>query len=246
MRKLAYIGISSFVLLFTSCMEEIDNWYTNTSDFDGRFVVATTCEEYSSDNTTIADGNELMIYNSAANIENEIIIDTHVAGHAIKGKFKVTGNTAEFTAAEVADNLSRSSGLSDDDFYVLKNGAPDKYPSGLGDPESAGIEHEGVQLYSRLSLGNGKIIPKAATTIGGNVSDSVYVETTMYFDLVTIESYQIPEADWSDPNEPEYDWRVKAGSRTNAAGWEEHWTLAGYRYTGFPEDVNPKVPIIEN
>jgi hypothetical protein len=227
-------------------MEEIDNWYTNTADFDGRFVVATTCKEYSSDNTTIADANELMIYNSAANVKNEIIIDTHIAGFPIKGKFTVTGNTLEFSATDAVDNRSRSAELSDDDFYVLEDGTPVASPSDLDDPEAAGIEYDGVQLYARLSVEAGKIIPKAATTIGGNVSDSVFVETTMYFDLVTIESYQIPEADWSDPNVPEYGWRVKAGSRTNAAGWEEHWTLAGYRYTGFPEDVNPSVPVIEN
>lgn len=245
MRKLAYIGISFIVLLFTSCMEEIDNWYTNTATFDGRFVVAATCEEYSSDNTAIEDGEELMIYNSAANVADEIIVDTHVAGLPVKGKFKVTGDALEFKGTATVENLSRSAELSDDDYLLIYNGNYYK-PSALGDPEGAGEEYEGLHLYCRMSLELGKIISKAATTIGGNVSDSVYVKTTMYVDQLTIESYQTDQNDWSDPNVPEYAWRVKAGSRANADGMEEHWTFGGYRYTGFPEDVNPKVPEIEN
>lgn len=247
MRKLAYIGISSLVLLFTSCTEEIDNWYTSTAAYDGRFVIAATCEEDDDDNTTIADGEEMMIYNSAANIANEIIVDVHVAdGFPVKGKFNVSGDAREFTATTPVDNISRSAGLSDDDFYVLEDGTPVAYPSDLETPASAGIEYDGIQLYARVSVEMGKIVPDGATTIGGNVSDSVYVETTMYADYLTIESYQTPQDTWEDSTIPEFAWRIKDGSRTNAAGWEEHWTFSGYRYTGFPEDGNPSVPIIEN
>jgi hypothetical protein len=67
----------------------------------------------------------------------------------------------------------------------------------------------------------------------------------MYFDYLVIESYETPQDTWSDPATPEYAWRIKEGSRVNADGWEEHWTLSGYRYTGLPEDLGNKPPIIE-
>lgn len=248
MRKLAYIGVSSLVLLFTSCMEEIDNWYTNTAAYDGRFVIAATCDEYSSDNTTIEDGEELMMYNSAANIENQIIVDVHVAGFALKGKFDVTGDAREFTATTPVDNISRAATYAGADLYLLSatGDFTSTHPSTLAAPTTAGVERAAIQLYARLSLELGKIMPDGATTIGGNVSDSVYVETTMYADYLTIESYQTPQAGWADSTIPEFAWRIKDGSRTNADGWEEHWTFSGYRYTGFFEDGNPSVPIVEN
>jgi hypothetical protein len=245
MRKLIYLLSISFVMVFfTSCLEEIDNWYSNTSTFDGRFVVAATCEEYSSDNTTIEDGNEVLIYNSAANIENEIWIDTHVAGFPLKGKFKVIGSSLEFKAEGTTDNSSRSAEISDNDFYIIYQGEY-YYPSDLGTPDGLGEEYEAVQLYARLSLEEGKITPNGATTIGKNISDAVSLKTTMYFDLLVVESYQIPQEEWVDSEIPEYNWRIKEGSRHNADGWEEHWTFTGYRYTGLPEDGNLVPPIIE-
>ncbi|MFV0267671.1 MAG: lipid-binding protein [Draconibacterium sp.] len=246
MRKLIYISIASLMVL-SSCFEEKDNWYSNTRAYDGRFVVAITCEEYSDDNKTIKDGEEVLLYNSAANVENEIIIDTHVAGHALKGKFSLAGTPLEFSAEEVVvENISRSAELSDNDFYVLnESGTPVARPSGLGTPDTADVEYPGVQLYSRLSLLGGNIRPDGATTIGGNTSDSIYVKVKTYCDFVTIESYLLPEEEWNKPDVPEYAWRLKENSRSNASGWEENWTFSGYRYTGFPEDLNPDTPIIE-
>jgi hypothetical protein len=103
---------------------------------------------------------------------------------------------------------------------------------------AAGQLNDGIQLYTRVTLEEGKIIPKGATTIGGNTSDSVYVKIILHSDLVQFESYTLPEDEWEDPQVPEYAWRLKPGSNTPApaADWDEHWTLAGYRYTGFPED----------
>lgn len=225
------------MVLFTSCFEDTDNWYSETSSYDGRYVVAQSCEEYSDDDTAIEDGEELMIYNSATDIENEIIIDFSLAGNPLKGKFNVSGTSASFSASGiVVENLSRTV-LEDDDYYVTENGSPVGYPSDLETPTEAGTEYTGMQIYARLSLEEGKVIPEGATTIGGNVSDSAYVKVTAYHDYLIIESYQLPEDEWDSPETPKFGWRVKDGSRTNADGQEEHWTLSGYRYTGFPEDM---------
>ncbi len=253
MKKIGYcLALAMMTALFTSCFEDVDNWYTETSEYDGRYVVATTCDEYSDDDTTIEDGNELLIYNSAANVKNQIIIDSYIAinkedniSFHIKGKFDVEGSPSGFKATTSTSNIASSTTLNNDEYYVIFDGVYYRL-SDLGEPTEAGEEYDGVQLYSHLSIDEGKIIPQGATTIGGNVSDSVYLAITTYAEYLTIESYQIPENEWTVAGVPEFDWRVKAGSRTNADGWEEHWTLDGYRYTGYPED-NPstKPPITE-
>ena len=255
MKKIKYyLALILIPALFTSCFEKLDNWYSNTATFDGRYEVATTCDEYSDYDQTIRDGNILMIYNSAADIANQIIIDSYIAtdpddgsSFQVKGKFDVEGNASDFKATQSTPNIASSADVNDDEYYVVdEDGNPIDYPSDLPTPTGVGEEYPGVQQYSRVSIDEGKIISKGATTIGGNVSDSVYLAITAYSEYLIFESYQTPEDTWVVPGVPEFDWRVKDGSRTNADGWEEHWKFAGYRYTGFPED-NPstKPPITE-
>lgn len=246
MKKLiSILGVSLVVVFFTSCFEEVDNWYTNTSQYDGRFTVAMTCDEYSDDNTTITDGEELLIYNSAANVENEIIIDASIAGIHVRGKFQVTGDPQAFKGQNESSNLSyKSELLTSNGYYIYYNGS--LYDPAQNLPEEAGEEIDGIQSYARVSMEEGKITPLSKTTIGGNKSDGVYVNVTLYTDAFIFEGYETPQDTWANPKEPEFAWRIKVGSRENFDGAEEHWTLDGYRYTGYPED-NPSTqpPIIE-
>ena len=237
MKKIFYLfSILLITLSISSCQEELDNWYTETASYDGRYVVATTCEEYSSDDTSIEDGLELMFYNSATNVADEIWMDTEVAGQHIKGKFKLTGDPSSFKGNETVENIASDSYYIDTDYGWAPFSS--NYAQYFRVPTAAGQLNDGIQLYTRITLEEGKILPGAAISIGGNVSDSVYVKTIMHHDFVKFESYQIPEKDWEDPEVPEFAWRVKAGSNTpaTAADWDEHWTLTGYRYTGMPED----------
>jgi len=270
MKKLVYIsGILSIMVFFTSCFKEKDNWYTNTFQYDGRYSVAQTCsdrgdltdilftDDYFSDDdaidyndVAIEEGAELWIYNSAANVEDEIIVDMHVAGnYNIKGKFKVTGDPLNFRGTGIVNNLSSASEIGNYEYWFLDGGEIDDWTSIFLQyikPTSEGEEYDFLQLYTRFSLDEAMITPDGATTIGGNKSDAVTVKITAYHDYLVLESYKTPEDTWKDPGKPEYDWRIKAGSRHNADGEEEKWTLSGYRYTGYPED-NPNIsaPVIE-
>jgi len=239
MKKIIYLLCISATMTLTSCFEKLDNWYTETAAFDGRYVVATSCEEYSSDDTSIADGNEAMIYNTAANVKDEIWIETTVAGEPIKGKFKISGDASDFKGiAPEVENANNGGTILIDTDYGWAPFTP-SYAGYFRVPTAAGQVNDGVQLYTRVTLVEGKVIPKGATTIGGNVSDSVYVKTVMHHDYVQFVSYQLPKEEWADPDVPEFGWQLKAGSNTpaDADGWDETWTLAGYRYTGFPEDM---------
>jgi hypothetical protein len=242
MKKLILFSIS-FSLIFSSCFKKIDNWYTETSEYDGRYVVSATCEEYSSDDVPLSDGMELWIFNTSDNLANEIWIDHFsIAGFPMKAKLNVTGDAANFkTAGDV--NLYHDSEV----IYILVDGNPVAYgPPDPGDATAAGELLDAVHLYTRVSVDTGKIINGGATTPGGNVSDSVFLKLTLYHNAFQYISYETDPADWANPSVPEYDWRIKDGSLTNADGWEEHWTISGYRYTGFPEDIGHKPPIIED
>lgn len=233
MKKIIYLfGIPALVL-FASCQEKLDNWYSATSDYDGRFVVATTCREKSQDNTSIEDGLEMKIYNTAANQPNEVWIEMKIAKNNIKGKFSLKGDATNFTdSTTLVKNI-----LAKKDNVLALNDKRDELIAKLPKPASAGLEHNGIQLYTNVTLLEGKILSGKATTIGGNVSDSIYMKAIIHHDFILFESYQTPSEEWADQNVPEFDWMIKDGSNTPAVGWEQQWELHGYRYTGYPEDI---------
>ncbi|MDR0687062.1 MAG: hypothetical protein LBF55_00050 [Prevotellaceae bacterium] len=237
MRKFTY-ALSVFACaVFASCDKEMDNWYSETFSYAGRFVVATACDEYDDDNTAIEDGLEVLIYNTAANLSDEIWLDFSVAGLPQKGKLKVTGASAEAVGTTTVENVSSHSYYIDTDYGL----APfeSNYAGYFRVPTAAGEFNDGIQLYTRITLDNLKILSGAATSTGGNVADSIYLRVTLHHDYMQFESRQTDSENWADPNVPEYEWAVKPGSNTpaDAADWDEHWTISGYRYTGYPEDM---------
>jgi hypothetical protein len=226
-------------MTLSSCQNEIDNWYSEAFDYSGRFVASTTCEEYSDDDTSIKDGNEILIYNSAANVKNEVWIDAQVAGAHMKGKFTLSGDASSFTSASgTAKNVNSSVYYIDTDYGLVPFSS--SYANYFREPTAAGQINDGVQLYTRITLEEGKILAKSATTIGGNVSDSVYIKCVLHHDQVQFVSHAIPDYLWETPGVPEYEWKLKENSNSFDAewdaDWDEHWTLSGYRYTGYPED----------
>lgn len=237
MKKIFYIASILVAGCFTSCQEELDNWYSETFEYSGRFVVATSCAEYDSDNTGIEDGLELMIYNSAANVANEIWLEFEAAGLPQKGKFKVTGTPSQALGADAAGNVESSSYYIDTDYGL----APfeTSYAAYFRVPTAAGELNDGVQLYTYITLDTLQILSGVATTIGGNKADSVYLKVTLHHDYMEFESREVDPETWADPTVPEYEWVPKSGTNTPAdpADWDEHWTIAGYRYTGYPEDI---------
>ena len=229
------------MFLFTSCFDKMDNWYSETAAYDGRFIVSATCDEYSSDDIPLSDGMEMWLFNSANNLANEIWIDNFsIAGFPMKAKLNVAGDALSFKT-----NSDFSLYNDTETAYVLN---ADGNPAGYYPPDAtaAGETIDCVQLYTRISIDEAGIIKSGATTPGGNKSDSIYIKATLYQDAFKAESYETDATTWDDPAVPEYSWKIVEGSIVNADGWEEHWTMSGYRYTGFPEDLGANPPIVEN
>jgi len=243
MKKIIFVILAIGVLFLTSCKKDEIGGTATEKLYSGEWVVATTCDEYDDDDTTIEDGKKLMIANSAANVEDEIVIVTSIsydlnsspAPFPVRGKFKLNGSPSSFKGTVEQNNLAANMVLNPRHYAVLYNGRM-YLLSAIGEPDEAGEEWDGIHLYTRMTLDEGKITPNGAKTIGGYTQDAISMKVTMYHDLVVIESYETPKSTWDDENVPEFDWRIKEGSRTNAEGDEEHWTLEGYRYTGFDND----------
>lgn len=226
MKKIIYVITIFFVgISFYGCQQELDNWYSETSKYDGRYVVSTAAEEFADGDE---EGVELLVYNTASNTPDEVWIDTHVYGEHVKTKIKLTGDHTSFQGTGEAVNT-------DSPIYYIVNG---NLSSSLAAPNASGLTNLALDMYSRVTFKEGKILPNAATTIGGNPSDSIYMKFVLHTDQLTYESYQLPEEDWATPGVPSFAWRVKEGSRIPATIWDdENWTLSGYRYTGYPEDA---------
>lgn len=222
MRKIyAFTGmIFAFTLIFTSCQEDVEVWDSETLEYSGRYVVklmdesmTTTYHDY--------DGTELRIYNTSANVPNEMWIENVISGmFSLKSKFFFTGTPASFKSTDTAfDKLTDN---------LPSVAVPSKEPTAEGETTKVARD------YLRAYVEDGKIIPKAVTTKGGNTADSLYIKLKLYSGTAIFTSRLKPENEWKNPTTPEYSWKLS--SVTHDASKDEVIVIGGYTYTGFPED----------
>jgi hypothetical protein len=235
-RAVLYLGIAvGAFFTFASCDNELKNWNSATYEYDGRYVVASVCREKPSKNAIIEKGNEIYLYNTATNAANEIWLEDVSGKFPLKCRLQLNGNAAGFSGTATVEN-TRSGYF----IYSAEAGAYVEFiAANAGDfpvAEAAGRSCDGVQEYVRITLEEGKIQPASATTVGGNISDGIYLAFTLHTDNVKFVSYELPAEEWSEPDKPEYGWQLVPGSNVADPGKDEHWTLTGYRYTGYPED----------
>ncbi|GHT24550.1 hypothetical protein AGMMS4957_17760 [Bacteroidia bacterium] len=236
MKKIILFAVACTAFIFTSCDNELDNWNSATYEYAGRFVVAATCQEFPGKSAIIEKGNEIYLYNTASNITNEIWLDDVSGKFPLKSKFSLTGNASGFSAAAAGENVNSRVFIYNATYgeYILFSPSnADDFPVAT----AAGQTNDGIQEYTRATLQEGKIQPKAATSIGGNVTDGIYLKLTLHTDKVQFQSYLLPAADWETPGVAEYGWELVPNSKTVDVSKDEHWTIAGYRYTGYPEDL---------
>jgi hypothetical protein len=231
---LSMVACSAFV--FASCENELDSWNSATYEYAGRFVVAATCQEDPAKSKIIEQGNEIYLYNTAANVANEIWLEDVTRAFPLKGKFSLAGNAAGFRGERETENVSSIAAIynADDLKYIqfIASNVED-FPV----PTAANQQCSGKQQYIRATLEEGKILPNGATSIGGNTTDGISLKIILHTDSIHFISYELDAEEWEDPGIPEYAWKVNPDVKIAKPEWDEHWTLAGYRYTGYPEDM---------
>ncbi|ADV45205.1 lipid-binding protein [Bacteroides helcogenes] len=207
-------------LFFASCQKDVEVWDSATLDYSGRYVVK-LMNENMTETQHDYDGTELRIYNTSANVANEMWIENIIPDViSLKSKFFFTGSPTSFKSTSTEfDKLTDN---------LLSITAPSKEPT--ADGQTTEVKRKDLRAY----VEDGKIIPKAVTTKGGNTADSLYLKIKLYSGTVTFKSQKKPESEWKNPTVPEYSWKLS--SIAHDAGKDKTVVIGGYTYTGFPED----------
>lgn len=223
MKNIIYIlSILFLTLTVSSCTEDLEIWDSETLDYSGRFVFKLMSEDMA-DTYVDYDGSEIQIYNTVENKANVIWMDDHGDIFPLKSIFQLSGTAASFkSVTEDFAQITNTNILSTEDL-------PTPAPTAAGQTVT-----EDEKSYVKAAIMEGKIIPNAATSIGGNTADSLYVKIKLYSGTATYTSYEISEVLRADPLVPEFRWRFT--SATHDPSLDEIYVIGGYRYTGMPED----------
>lgn len=222
MRRILYLLSIFAVLLFISCMDEKDNWYSATFEYSGRYVFKLISEDMT-ETYIDYEGQEIQIYNTVENVANKIWLEDGGDIFPIKNIFTLTGDASSFKS--VSEDFAQ---LNYNIFSIDE--LPKPNPTAAG--QTVEIEEK---EYIKAAVLEGKILPGAATSIGGNKTDSLYIKIKLYSGTATYESYEILESLRKDPEKPEFAWKFK--SAVHDSSLDEIYVIAGHRYTGMPEDM---------
>ena len=228
MKKLYILSIIG-CLTFTACDQDLDIWDSETLEYSGRFLYELYDENMSEQYFDYSYGYEIRIYNTSDNKINEIWIDDYYLNDSLllKSKFFLDGDAGSFKSKS-----SEFSELTNNEVTISPESNPEGQPE--GNPESAEDRIEGIpQKYIHCYINEGKIIPKGATTIGGNQADSIFIKLTLCSGTASFKSVFIPEENRTDPNIA-YKWEIDVITHDPAKDVTR--IISGHRYTGYPED----------
>lgn len=221
-----YAIVAFFTFSFTSCEKELDLWNSETLDYSGRFVFQLMSEDMQ-DVYMPYDGSEIQIYNTSNNVANEMWIDDISHFIPLKSKFSFTGTSDSFKSSSLEyDKLG-------DNIYAV-NVVPTSAPTAAGQTTTINKFSATSTNYLNGAILEGKIIPNAATTPGGNKADSLYLKIVLHTGTATYTSYAVPVSLRKDPEKEEFAWKFQ--SSTVDPTRDETYVIGGYRYTGMPED----------
>jgi len=214
---ISYMAILFVCLSYTSCKEDLVVWDSQTLEYSGRYIVSLLDEDL---NATGYDGYEIQLYSTADNIKNQLYIDDLNQLLPLKSKFTFTGSSDLFNSANLEfDQLSNN---------LNAVNVPKVAPTAVNQNKTEERD------YLRSAVIEGKIIPQAATTGGGNSSDSIYIKIILYCGTATFKSYSLPVQLRADPEVEQFAWKLDFV--TYDPELDETYVLSGYRFTGLPED----------
>ena len=218
MKKLIYILVVSFIGL-TACDDDIEIWDSATLDYSGSYLYTVSLEDGTLDHG-YDNEYKLEFYNTSANVENEIFIDDHDKYFEMRSKFSLDGDYTNFKSKSIvfADLTDNEKAL------VVPTGKPLKLDT------ITVLDRSNI----RAAIVEGKLIAKGATTLGGNVTDSLYVKMALYSGTVSFKSFSVPVEYRANPDKEEFAWEFE--SVVHDVTKDEIVIIAGHRFTGFAED----------
>ncbi len=258
------IGLITLVisLSFISCSEDVEIWDSNTLSYSGTYDIQLLSEDETTVYVDYDAGDQIQVYNTAANVANDIWIHDLDGVFPLTSKFNFAGNSTSFMSTSTAwDDLTNNldaldvpdtdSTINDEDIADLVesvDGVPNdpnnpNHIEGviIDDDNNLIITEADVVLtvdreYIRSAITEGSIGIADAQTTGGNTSDSIRIKIVLYSGTVTFTSYETDEDSWVIPGTPEYDWEFTSVAYDSALIPDETYVVSGYRYTGHAED----------
>ncbi|RXQ96752.1 hypothetical protein EO244_03735 [Ancylomarina salipaludis] len=207
-------------LSFTSCDEKIEIWDSATLEYSGTYVYELKNEDATATYVGYSDQNKIEIFNTSANVENEVIIYDHGKMFPLKSKFIFSGNATSFASKSLLfDDLTNN-----EEAVVLPEDAPTAITDTLSEDRD----------YLRAAVVEGSIIKDGMTTIGGNVADSLYFKIVLYSGTANFKSVAVPVEYRANPDKEEFEWELVSVVRDAAK--DKTYVISGHRYTGFSED----------
>lgn len=219
-KKLLGLFTMATIMSLTSCSEDVEVWDSETLEYSGTYFFELYDEDMTTQYTSYDHSVQLMIYNTADNIENTVWLDDAQSMFPLKSKFLFTGTSESF--------MSENTAFDDLDNDVLAIAAPGSKPTGLGEE----ITEE--RYYIRNLVLDGKILPNAGTTVSGNPVDSIYIKIKLLSGNVKFTSYEVDESLRANPEVAEYDWEYDSATYDDTL--DETYVISGHRKTGFAED----------
>ena len=218
--KLIYLLLIIFSGFILSCEEDVDVWDSETLDYSGTFFWELYNEDMTAKYRSYDHDRQFLIYNTAANKENEVWIEDADHTFPLKSKFMFTGNSESFSSTS-----TDFESLPLNEFAIE---SPDDKPTGLGEEVTVDTD------YIKSAVLEGKILPKKGTTISGNPVDSLYIKIALFSGTVTYKSFELAVDQRADPEVPEFDWEFS--STTYDSTLDETYVTSGHRKTGFAAD----------
>ncbi|WNH08083.1 lipid-binding protein [Thalassobellus suaedae] len=219
-KNIIYLWLFIFAFTLNSCDEDIEIWDSNTLDYSGTYF----WQLYDETNTDLYidydHAIQLLIYNTSDNKENEVWIEDTDHVFPLKSKFLFDGTATSFKSQTLEfDNLFNNE-------LAIEN--PNTKPTGLNQEVTEDRD------YIRSAILDGKILPKAGTTVSGNPVDSLYIKIVLYSGSVKFTSKAVPVELRADPEVEEFDWEYDSATYDNTL--DETYVVSGHRKTGFAED----------
>ncbi|BAX79460.1 lipid-binding protein [Labilibaculum antarcticum] len=219
MKTLLYILAVGFIGL-TACDDtELEDWDSAVLDYSGTYLYQVSDLD---GNLLVDYDNEdkLEFYNTSADVANELWIDDHDKVFELRSKFFFDGDASSFASKSIA-------------FADLTNNE-----KAIVVPEDKPLKLDTITVvardYIRAAIVEGKIVKNGATTIGENITDSLYVSIVLYSGTVSFKSEAVPVEYRSNPDKEEFQWVLD--DVVYDATKDDSYLISGHRYTGFTED----------
>lgn len=219
-KNIIYLALVLFSFTINSCKEDLEIWDSNTLGYSGTYYWELFSEDMADIYVEYDNAVQLLIYNTSDNVENEVWIEDTDGIFPLKSKFSLQGNPESF--------MSKSMDFADLSNNLPSIEVPDDKPTALNQEVTEDRD------YIRAAILDGKILPKAATTISGHPVDSIYIKIKLLSGTVKFKSYAVPVALRADPEVEEFAWEYN--DATYDATLDETYVISGHRKTGFAED----------